>query len=136
MKAVSVGIAAFFAFIIVGAHYIHPGNWHPFAPQGWSGILTGGSIIFFTYIGFDSVSTAAEEARNPQRDLPIGIIATLVVCTLLYIGVAIVLTGIVPWQSLLDDAAPVVNSMEKLTLERGWHTLPWARPGSRVGGVV
>ena len=80
--------------------------------QGWSGILTGGSIIFFTYIGFDSVSTAAEEAKNPQRDLPIGIIATLVVCTVLYIAVAVVLTGIVPWQSLLDDAAPVVNSLK------------------------
>ena len=112
-------IAAIFAFIIAGAHYINPGNWHPFAPQGWSGILTGGSIIFFTYIGFDSVSTAAEEAKNPQRDLPIGIIATLVVCTVLYIGVAVVLTGIVPWQSLLDDAAPVVNSLKKLTLATG-----------------
>ena len=67
------------------AHFIHPSNYHPFAPNGWSGILTGGSIIFFTYIGFDSVSTAAEEAKNPQRDLPIGIIATLVVCTVLYI---------------------------------------------------
>ena len=112
-------IAAILAFMIAGAHYVHPGNWHPFAPQGWSGILTGGSIIFFTYIGFDSVSTAAEEARNPQRDLPIGIIATLVVCTLLYIGVAIVLTGIVPWQSLLDDAAPVVNSMKMLVALTG-----------------
>ena len=88
-------IAAIFAFIIAGAHYVHPENWHPFAPNGFSGILTGGSIIFFTYIGFDSVSTAAEEAKNPQRDLPIGIIATLVVCTLLYIGVAVTLTGIV-----------------------------------------
>ena len=102
-------IAAILAFVI-GAHYVHPGNWHPFAPQGWSGILTGGSIIFFTYIGFDSVSTAAEEARNPQRDLPIGIIAPLVVCTLLYVAVAIILTGIVPWQTLAsDDAAPVVE---------------------------
>ena len=63
-------------------------------------MLTGGSIIFFTYIGFDSVSTAAEECKNPQRDLPIGIIATLVVCTVLYVGVAVVLTGLVPWQSL------------------------------------
>ena len=76
-------IAAILAFVITGAHYINPGLWHPFAPNGWSGILTGGSIIFFTYIGFDSVSTAAEEAKNPQRDLPIGIIATLVVCTML-----------------------------------------------------
>ena len=77
-------------------------------------MLTGGSIIFFTYIGFDSVSTAAEEARNPQRDIPIGIIATLIVCTILYIAVAVVLTGIVNWHSLIDDAAPVVNSMGML----------------------
>jgi APA family basic amino acid/polyamine antiporter len=129
-------IAAIFAFIIAGSHYVHPGNWHPFAPQGWSGILTGGSIIFFTYIGFDSVSTAAEEAKNPQRDLPIGIIATLVVCTLLYIGVAVVLTGIVPWQSLLDDAAPVVNSLKKLTIESGSHTLQWVRLGVLFGAMM
>jgi amino acid transporter len=116
-------IAAILAFVIVGSQYVHPTNWHPFAPMGWSGILTGGSIIFFTYIGFDSVSTAAEEARNPQRDLPIGIIATLVVCTVLYIGVAVVLTGIVPWQSVRDDAAPVVNAMKLLTVQTGSHTL-------------
>ena len=129
-------IAAIFAFIIAGAHYVRPGNWHPFAPQGWSGILTGGSIIFFTYIGFDSVSTAAEEAKNPQRDLPIGIIATLVVCTILYVGVAIVLTGIVPWQSLLDDAAPVVNSLKKLTLATGSHSLHWVRLGVLFGAMM
>jgi basic amino acid/polyamine antiporter, APA family len=109
-------IAAILAFVFAGMHYIHPTNYHPFAPNGWSGILTGGSIIFFTYIGFDSVSTAAEEAKNPQRDLPIGIIATLVVCTLLYISVAVVLTGIVPWQRLIDDAAPVVNSLKQIGL--------------------
>jgi APA family basic amino acid/polyamine antiporter len=129
-------IAAILAFIIAGAHYVRPGNWHPFAPQGWSGILTGGSIIFFTYIGFDSVSTAAEEARNPQRDLPIGIIATLVVCTVLYVSVAIVLTGIVPWQTLLDDAAPVVNSLKKLTLATGSPTLHWIRLGVLFGAMM
>jgi basic amino acid/polyamine antiporter, APA family len=129
-------IAAIFAFIIAGSYYVHPSNWHPFAPQGWSGILTGGSIIFFTYIGFDSVSTAAEEAKNPQRDLPIGIIATLVVCTLLYIGVAVVLTGVVHWQSLLDDAAPVVNSMKKLTLETGSIRLHWVRLGVLFGAMM
>jgi APA family basic amino acid/polyamine antiporter len=93
---------------------VHPANWHPFAPNGWPGVLTGGSIIFFTYIGFDSVSTAAEECRNPQRDLPIGIIATLVICTVLYIAVVVVVTGLVPWQSLLDDAAPVIHVMERM----------------------
>ena len=129
-------IAAIFAFIIAGAHFVHPGYWHPFAPNGLSGILTGGSIIFFTYIGFDSVSTAAEEAKNPQRDLPIGIIATLVICTVLYIGVAVTLTGLVPWQSMLDDAAPVVNSLKKLTLATGSHTLNWVRLGVLFGAML
>jgi basic amino acid/polyamine antiporter, APA family len=107
-------ILAILIFIGVAAHYVHPSNWHPFAPNGWPGILTGGSIIFFTYIGFDSVSTAAEECRNPQRDLPIGIISTLIICSVLYIAVVVVLTGLVPWQTLLDDAAPIVNTMKRL----------------------
>jgi len=107
-------IFAILIFIGFAARFVHPANWHPFAPNGWPGILTGGSIIFFTYIGFDSVSTAAEECRNPQRDLPIGIILTLVLCTLLYVGVVVVLTGLVPWQSLIDDAAPVLNTMKRL----------------------
>jgi len=107
-------IFAILIFVGVAAHYIHPSNWRPFAPNGWPGILTGGSIIFFTYIGFDSVSTAAEECRNPQRDLPIGIILTLIICSVLYIAVVVVLTGLVPWQTLLDDAAPIVNTMKRL----------------------
>ena len=107
-------ICAILIFVGFAAGYVHPSNWHPFAPNGWPGILTGGSIIFFTYIGFDSVSTAAEECRNPQRDLPIGIIATLIVCTVLYIAVVVVVTGLVPWQSLIDDAAPVVNTLKRL----------------------
>ena len=109
-------IVAIVVFVGFGARLIHPANWHPYAPNGWPGILTGGSIIFFTYIGFDSVSTAAEETKNPQRDLPIGIIATLVICTILYIAVVVVLTGLVPWQTLLDDAAPVVNTLKRLGL--------------------
>jgi APA family basic amino acid/polyamine antiporter len=129
-------IAAILAFVIAGAHYVNPGHWHPFAPNGWSGILTGGSIIFFTYIGFDSVSTAAEEAKNPQRDLPIGIIATLVVCTVLYLSVAIVLTGIVPWQSLMDDAAPVVNSLKKLSIAHASSTLNWVRLAVLFGAMM
>jgi basic amino acid/polyamine antiporter, APA family len=111
---VLVKIIAILVFIGFASHYIHPANWHPFAPNGWSGILTGGSIVFFTYIGFDSVSTAAEECKNPQRDVPIGIIATLVVCTVLYIGVVVVLTGLVRWDTLMDDAAPVVNTLKKM----------------------
>jgi APA family basic amino acid/polyamine antiporter len=109
-------IVAILIFVGFAARFIHPANWHPFAPNGWPGILTGGSIIFFTYIGFDSVSTAAEETKNPQRDVPIGIIATLAVCTVLYISVVVVLTGLVPWQTLLDDAAPVVNTLKKLNM--------------------
>jgi len=107
-------IVAILVFVGVAARHVHPSNWHPYAPNGWPGILTGGSIIFFTYIGFDSVSTAAEECKNPQRDVPIGILATLGVCTILYIAVVVVLTGLVPWQSLMDDAAPVVNTMARL----------------------
>jgi APA family basic amino acid/polyamine antiporter len=129
-------IAAILAFIIAASHYINRDNWHPFAPMGWSGVLTGGSIIFFTYIGFDSVSTAAEEAKNPQRDLPIGIIATLIVCTLLYIGVAIVLTGVVNWQSLLDDAAPVANSLKRLVTSSGSNTLRWVELGVLFGAMM
>ncbi len=129
-------IAAILAFVFVGMRFIHPANYHPFAPQGWPGVLTGGSIIFFTYIGFDSVSTAAEEARNPQRDLPIGIIATLIVCTLLYIAVAVVLTGIVPWQTLIDDAAPVVNSMGKLAGTTKSALLRWTELAVLFGAMM
>jgi len=120
-------IVAILVFVSFASRFIHPANWHPFAPNGWPGILTGGSIVFFTYIGFDSVSTAAEECTEPQRDLPIGIIATLIVCTLLYVSVAVVLTGLVPWQSMVDDAAPVVNALKKLSLQPGGHSLHWVR---------
>jgi APA family basic amino acid/polyamine antiporter len=118
-------IAAIIVFIIVGSQFIHPSHWHPFYPNGWSGVLTGGSIIFFTYIGFDSISTAAEECKNPQRDVPIGIIATLIVCTILYIGVAVVLTGVVHWPLLRDDAAPVVNSLHRLYAQTGSPLVHW-----------
>ena len=111
---VMLKISAIMVFVIFASRYVHPANWHPFAPNGWPGILTGGSIIFFTYIGFDSVSTAAEECKDPRRDLPIGIIATLVICTILYIAVVVVLTGLVRWETLLDDAAPVVNTLKRL----------------------
>jgi APA family basic amino acid/polyamine antiporter len=93
---VAIKTAAVLFFIAAGAAYVDPGNWSPFAPYGWSGIMAAGAVVFFAYIGFDAVSTTAEEARNPQRDLPIGIIASLVICTVLYIAVAAILTGIVP----------------------------------------
>jgi APA family basic amino acid/polyamine antiporter len=120
-------IVAILVFVGAASYYVHPANWHPYMPNGWSGVLTGGSIIFFTYIGFDSVSTAAEECNNPQRDIPIGIIATLVVCTILYLAVAVCLTGLVPWQSMVDDAAPVVNALKKLSGYPGGHPLHWVR---------
>jgi len=129
-------IAAILAFVFVGMRFIHPANYHPFVPEGWSGVLTGGSIIFFTYIGFDSVSTAAEEAKNPQRDIPIGIIATLIVCTVLYIAVAVVLTGIVPWHSLIDDAAPVVNSMSMLAGTTKSALLHWTELAVLFGAMM
>ena len=107
-------IVAILVFVGFASRFIQPANWHPFAPNGWPGILTGGSIVFFTYIGFDSVSTAAEECNRPQRDLPIGIIATLIICTILYVSVVVVLTGLVRWDTLIDDAAPVVNTLKRL----------------------
>jgi APA family basic amino acid/polyamine antiporter len=84
-------------------------------PNGFPGVLTGGAIVFFTYIGFDSVSCAAEETRNPQRDMPIGIVGTLILCAVLYGSVALVLTGIVDWRSL-DNAAPVANALKAVGL--------------------
>jgi APA family basic amino acid/polyamine antiporter len=87
-------------FILVGAFYITPANWTPFAPNGVTGVLSGASLIFFAYIGFDAVSTTAEEARNPQRDIPRAMIATLGICTVLYALVTIVLTGMVSWKDL------------------------------------
>jgi APA family basic amino acid/polyamine antiporter len=133
---VLVKIAAILVFIFFGASFIKPHYWHPFMPNGWTGVLTGGSIIFFTYIGFDSVSTAAEECKNPQRDMPIGILATLIACTILYGGVAIVLSGIVPWQSVMGDAAPVVNALKRLSLQPGGAGLHWVRLFVLVGALM
>ncbi len=133
---VLVKIAAILVFIFFGISFIHPGNYVPFSPNGWSGVLAGGSIIFFTYIGFDSVSTASEECKNPQRDVPMGILATLVVCTILYIGVAMVLTGMVPWQTVAGDGAPVVNALKRVSLTPGGHRLHWVRLAVLLGAIV
>jgi amino acid transporter len=94
---VVVKLGAIITFLVVGGMLVNPNNWHPFLPSGFGGVVTGGAIIFFTYIGFDSVSTAAEEAKNPQKDIPFGIIASLIVCTILYVGVALVLLGMLPF---------------------------------------
>jgi APA family basic amino acid/polyamine antiporter len=133
---VLIKMAAILVFIFASASFIKPHYWHPFMPNGWTGVLTGGSIIFFSYIGFDSVSTAAEECKNPQRDMPIGILATLVACTLLYGGVAIVLSGIVPWQSVMGDAAPVVNALKRLSLLPGGGELHWVRLFVLIGALL
>jgi APA family basic amino acid/polyamine antiporter len=114
---VAIKITAIVIFCAGAGHAIHPGNWKPFAPHGFPGILTGASIVFFTYIGFDSISTAAEECRKPQRDLPFGIIATLIICTILYASVALVLTGIAHYQTLNTDS-PVADALKALGYNR------------------
>jgi APA family basic amino acid/polyamine antiporter len=98
---------------LVAAGHVNTQNWEPFMPFGFNGVIGGAALIFFAYIGFDAVSTAAEEARNPQRDLPIGIIASLAVCTLLYIIVAGLLTGIAHY-STLNNPSPVAQAMLNL----------------------
>ncbi len=113
--AIKVGVVLF--IILLGLHYVKPANWghdwSSFAPRGISGIGEGAAYIFFAYIGFDAVSTTAQEAKNPQRDLPIGIIASLVVCTILYILVAAVLTGLVPWKEINIEAPLAVAFLDR-----------------------
>jgi APA family basic amino acid/polyamine antiporter len=129
---VVVKVAVVLFVLGLGAKYVHAGNWgsnwHEFAPYGLSGIGAGAAYIFFAYIGFDAVSTTAQEAKNPQRDLPIGMIASLVICTFLYIGVAAVLTGMVPWQSV-NIEAPIARAF----LDRG---LTWASDIIVVGALA
>jgi APA family basic amino acid/polyamine antiporter len=134
--------------IVVGAFYIDPANWQPFAPFGYAGvsffghtlfgqtgasgaplgILAGAAVIFFAYIGFDSVSTHAEEARMPRRDVPIGIIASLIICTVLYIAVSAVLTGMIPYDKV-NINAPVSDAFA----QKG---LPWAQRLIDVGAIA
>ena len=112
VAAIMVGVNMFIilSFIVAGAFYVKPENWTPFAPNGFEGILTGAFVIFFAYIGFDAISTAAEETKNPQRDLPIAIMGTLFICTVLYILAALVLTGVVPLNAI-DTQAPLAHAM-------------------------
>jgi len=116
---VLVKLAVVLLFIFVGSRHVNPSNWNPFMPYGWSGVFKGASIIFFAYIGFDAVSTAAEEVKNPQKDLPRGIIASLIICTILYIVVAAVLTGMVPYYEFKNTAAPVAFALEKIGINWG-----------------
>ncbi|HEV2418555.1 MAG TPA: amino acid permease, partial [Terriglobia bacterium] len=126
---VAVKIIAILVFVAAAAPHVKVVNWKPFMPNGWQSVLTGGAIVFFSYIGFDSVSTAAEECKNPQKDVPFGIIASLIVCAILYIGVAVVLTGIQKWPEL-RNAAPVANALHAIglvTVER------WVVIGALMG---
>jgi basic amino acid/polyamine antiporter, APA family len=124
---VAIKVTVVVLFIVFGVSYINTANWHPFIPPntgetgvfGWSGIMGAAGVIFFAYIGFDAISTAAQETKNPQRDMPIGILASLVVCTILYVAVATVLTGMVSYKEL-DVAAPVALALDKY---QGLHWL-------------
>jgi APA family basic amino acid/polyamine antiporter len=114
---VAIKLTAVLLFVFGAAHAVKSSNLHPFFPNGGAGVLSGAAIVFFTFIGFDSVSTAAEECKNPQRNMPIGIIGTLIACALLYTSVSLVLTGIVNWKTL-DNAAPVANALKAIGMDR------------------
>jgi APA family basic amino acid/polyamine antiporter len=126
---VYVKVAIVLAVIFFGFHYVNTANWHPFIPEntgefgkyGWSGIVRGAGVIFFAYIGFDAVSTAAQEAKNPQRDLPIGILGSLAVCTVLYILMALVMTGIAHYTEL-NVPHPVFVAIDKAGPSLKWLT--------------
>lgn len=109
MVFVKVGIVLF--FIVYGCAYVKPSNWVPFAPSGLAGIMGGAAIVFFSFIGFDAVSSMAEETKEPKRDMPVGMLGSLFVCTVLYSAVSLVLTGILPYQKYVNDAAPVATAL-------------------------
>ncbi|MHC6180255.1 amino acid permease [Clostridium sp. JNZ X4-2] len=116
---VAIKLAVVLLFIILGVGHVKPANWHPFMPYGWNGVFAGASVIFFAYIGFDAVSTAAEEVKNPQKDLPRGIIASLIICTILYIVVSAILTGMVPYLKFKETAAPVAFALQQVGINWG-----------------
>lgn len=103
-------------FVFIGINFVNPANWTPFMPNGFNGVMMGAFLVFFAYIGFDAVSTVAEETKNPAKDLPIGIIASLIVCTIIYMSVAAVLTGMVPWNQI-DTHAPIAAAMARVGKE-------------------
>lgn len=125
---VFIKLTAIATFLVLAFSKVEPAHWHPFMPYGFKGVLTGAAIVFFAYIGFDAVSTAAEEAKNPQRDMPIGIIASLLVCTILYILVSAVLTGVVDYKEL-NTPAPVAYALTRL----GYH---WGSAMVSAGAVT
>jgi APA family basic amino acid/polyamine antiporter len=122
---VALKVALILIVVVVGSQYVNTALWHPFIPEakgpetyGWGGIMRGATLVFFSYIGFEATSTAAQEAKNPQRDLPIGTIASLAICTILYIAMAAVLTGLLPFDQLGTNE-PVVTAV-KAHAELGW----------------
>src|SRR5207244_2215076 len=130
-------IAVVLGFVLLGAGFVNPANWHPLVPAntghfghfGWSGVIAAAAIIFFAFIGFDTVSTCAQEARNPRRDVPLGIISSLAICSVLYVATALVLTGMVPYADL-DVAAPVALAIDAHA-ELRWLGLP-----VKLGAIV
>lgn len=106
-------LAVIIFFVIFGAFYVAPENWVPFLPNGFPGVAIGAFLVTFAYVGFDIISTTAEETKNPAKDLPIGIIASLIICTVIYILVAAVLTGMVPWNQI-DTHAPIAAAMSHI----------------------
>lgn len=129
---VVIKVAVVLFVLFLGAHYVNRANWgsdwHSFAPFGWAGIGQAAGLIFFSYIGFDAVSTTAQEAKNPQRDMPIGIIVSLAICTVLYIGVAAVLTGMVYWPEI-NIEAPIARAFLD-------HNLVWAADIITLGALA
>ena len=115
---VYVKITTILVFLFLAAPHVDPINWTPFLPYGWSGVASGTAVLFFAYLGFDALSTAAEETKNPKRDMPIGIIAALSICTILYIAVCAAMTGVVPFP-LLDTAAPASYVLEYIGMHLG-----------------
>ncbi|MGE5235404.1 MAG: amino acid permease [Acidobacteriota bacterium] len=121
-------LAVIVFFVLLTVWYVKPGNWHPFMPFGFKGVMTAAAIVFLAYVGFDAVSTAAEEAINPQRDMPIGIMGSLAVATVLYMAVAAIMTGVVPYGELgvADPVALVLNHLK----------MPWASIIVSVGAIA
>jgi basic amino acid/polyamine antiporter, APA family len=126
MVILKLGILAF--FIVIGAFWVQPANWHPFMPNGWQGVFTGASLIFFAYIGFDAVSTAAEEARDPQRDMPRAMILSLLATSVIYIVVTLVMTGLIPWNRM-GNADPLASAFSS----RGYT---WAAGIISFGAII
>jgi basic amino acid/polyamine antiporter, APA family len=132
-NAVMVGIKilVLLFFIVIALYFVSPAtmvqNWHPFQPNGWGGTLAGAAVVFFAYIGFDAVSTVAEETKNPSRDLPIGIMASLVICTIFYVVVAGVFTGMLPYSDLVrrlatEQAEPLTMALDHVAPGQKWAT--------------